>query len=58
MAALVRVKIAKLTAFAYQRMDVWGDETAAQKTGPMGLMFGARAISLPCPALPAWFDDE
>jgi integrase len=45
MAALVRFKTAKLTAFGYQRMGVWGDETAAQKTEHMGLMFGALAAS-------------
>lgn len=45
MAALIRFKTSNLAAFGYQRMGVWGDETAAQKVEHLGLMFGALAAS-------------
>ena len=44
-AALIRFKTSNLAAFGYQRMGVWGDETAAQKVEHLGLMFGALAAS-------------
>jgi hypothetical protein len=45
MAALIRFKTSNLAAFGYQRMGVWGDETAVQKPEHLGLMFGALAAS-------------
>lgn len=45
MAELVRFKTATLTVLGYQRHGVWGEETTAQKTEHLGLMFGALAAS-------------
>lgn len=45
MAALLEFKTATLTAFGYQRVGVWGDETAAQKVEHFGLLFGALVAS-------------
>lgn len=43
MAQLLDFKTATLTAFGYQRVGVWGEETAAQKVEHFGLLFGALA---------------
>ncbi|WP_414676687.1 hypothetical protein [Mesorhizobium sp.] len=43
MAQLLNFKTATLTAFGYQRVGVWGEETAAQKIEHFGLLFGALA---------------
>jgi hypothetical protein len=43
MAQLLEFKTATLTAFGYQRVGVWGEETAAQKVEHFGLLFGALA---------------
>ncbi len=43
MAQLLDFKTATLTAFGYQRVGVWGEETAAQKIEHFGLLFGALA---------------
>ncbi|MER8911421.1 hypothetical protein NKH99_27795 [Mesorhizobium sp. M0854] len=43
MAQLLDFKTATLTAFGYQRVGVWGGETAAQKVEHFGLLFGALA---------------
>lgn len=45
MADLLNFKTATLTAVGYQRVGVWGEETAAQKVEHCGLMFGALAAS-------------
>lgn len=45
MAGLLEFKTATLTAFGYQRIGVWGEETAAQKVEHFGLLFGALAAS-------------
>ncbi|WP_311031509.1 hypothetical protein [Mesorhizobium koreense] len=43
MAQLLDFKTATLTTFGYQRVGVWGEETAAQKVEHFGLLFGALA---------------
>lgn len=43
MAQLLDFKTATLTAFGYQRVGVWGEETATQKVEHFGLLFGALA---------------
>ena len=43
MAQLLDFKTTTLTAFGYQRVGVWGEETAAQKVEHFGLLFGALA---------------
>ena len=43
MAALIRFKTATLTQVGFQRIGVWGEETASQKIEHLGLMFGALA---------------
>lgn len=43
MAQLLDFKTATLTTFGYQRVGVWGEETAAQKVEHFGLFFGALA---------------
>jgi len=43
MAQLLDFKTATLAAFGYQRVGVWGEETAAQKVEHFGLLFGALA---------------
>lgn len=53
MANLIRFKTATLTALGFQRNDVWGEETAAQKIEHLGLMFGALAAS-PKSAVKGW----
>lgn len=45
MADLLNFKTSTLTAVGYQRVGVWGEETAAQKIEHCGLMFGALAAS-------------
>ncbi|WP_205583933.1 hypothetical protein [Neorhizobium sp. NCHU2750] len=45
MADLIRFKTSTLTAIGFQRNGVWGEETASQKIGHLGLMFGALAAS-------------
>lgn len=41
MARLIRFKTATLTEVGFQRVGVWGEETADQKIEHLGLMFGA-----------------
>ncbi|MFU0505612.1 hypothetical protein [Pseudaminobacter sp. NGMCC 1.201702] len=43
MAELLQFKTATLTSFGFQRIGVWGEETAAQKVEHFGLLFGALA---------------
>ncbi|WP_370322251.1 hypothetical protein [Oricola sp.] len=43
MAELLDFKTATLTTFGFQRIGVWGEETAAQKVEHFGLLFGALA---------------
>lgn len=43
MEKLIRFKTSTLTAAGYQRIGVWGTETAAQKIEHLGLLFGALA---------------
>lgn len=43
MSELLQFKTAILTTFGFQRIGVWGEETAAQKVEHFGLMFGALA---------------
>lgn len=43
MAELLQFKTATLTTFGFQRIGVWGEETAAQKVEHFGLLFGALA---------------
>lgn len=45
MATLIRFKTSTLTTFGFQRVGVWGEETASQKIEHLGLMFGALAAS-------------
>jgi hypothetical protein len=45
MVALIRFKTSTLAAFGYQRIGVWGCETASQKAEHFGSMFGALAAS-------------
>jgi hypothetical protein len=42
---LIRFKTATLTAIGFQRLGVWGEETALQKIEHLGLLFGALAAS-------------
>ena len=41
MSALMRFKMATLTAIGFQRQGQWGEETASQKLEHLGLMLGA-----------------
>ena len=43
MAELLQFKTATLTTFGFQRIGVWGEETASQKVEHFGLLFGALA---------------
>lgn len=43
MLELLRFKTATLTTFGFQRIGVWGEETAGQKVEHFGLLFGALA---------------
>lgn len=43
MSELLRFKTATLTTIGFQRVGVWGDETAAQKVEHFGLLFGSLA---------------
>lgn len=43
MSELLRFKTATLTTFGFQRIGVWGEETAGQKVEHFGLLFGALA---------------
>jgi hypothetical protein len=45
MATLIHFKTSTLTTFGFQRVGVWGEETASQKIEHLGLMFGALAAS-------------
>ncbi len=45
MAELLSFKTATLAAFGYQRLGVWGQETASQKVEHLGLLFGALTAS-------------
>jgi hypothetical protein len=43
MSELLQFKTATLTTFGFQRIGVWGEETAEQKVEHFGLLFGALA---------------
>ncbi len=45
MATLLSFKMSKLVTLGYQRLGVWGTETASQKTEHFGLLFGSLVAS-------------